>query len=155
MYRTVACCLIGVGVLALLLTGFGRGSHHSDASEPIRPDAGHPARTARVNAIKQGIAADLVLGQSGLFEAAADFARVHDRERDELSLCRAYRCKTYEEAICRMTIDWAVRQSVGVNTPPSRPGGDGRESDAAKAYRRGLEAELADHLCDHGRVELP
>ncbi|HZT82744.1 MAG TPA: hypothetical protein VFA26_21115 [Gemmataceae bacterium] len=94
---------------------------------------------------KQQVIAALLGGRLSLLEAAARFRELNETpsELPNHSYRILFEGKSDEERLCRQVIAWAYNEAE-VSSP-----------EGARAVRRRLEAELAEHLARHGTVVLP
>jgi hypothetical protein len=93
---------------------------------------------------KFAITRDLLDGRLTLFQAAARFRELEALTSEYIYYPRTlYPGATDEERLCRQVIVWAHNEAMCI-TP----------SQAASLVER-LEAELHEHICQHGTVRLP
>jgi hypothetical protein len=131
MQHLAVCTLLAFATVGLLWAGIPEDAGINPAA-PIRRDNAQPGAGAQIQAVKVAIAADVAAGHVEFFEGVSLMARFHDPVIDGPGLCYVYRCESFDEAMCRFTVDAAVRSLGGVPAV-YRPGPDPRESESADA----------------------
>lgn len=95
--------------------------------------------------LKQEAITALLDGRLSLFEAATRFRAANQLHSESMdSLRRIVPGRSEEEKVCRQVINWAVAAATHQDSP----------TEGEKVSAR-LEAELAQHLAQNGRVILP
>jgi hypothetical protein len=96
---------------------------------------------------KQSVIRQLIDGQLTLFEAAALFGRLNQMGESSEPQVDLHPGASKGEKLCRQVIRW-VRGSLPQSKAPDL-------QSEADAFVAELEAELAEHLAQHGTVVLP